>query len=293
MENTPGQPSVPRKDSDQDFEDIRQGMNDAENPSQDEADRRARIEYLRGLTGHTKPKRGRKLLTWLMILIVIAGLAVGVFWYVSRMADKKVQSRNQSKTNTTAKTEEPTSTQTKHYDSTGFNLGFDYPGNWKVSDEGNGKLLVSSPVSKIKTLSGTTDGQMIFMLQPKQTSLDGFKNGPGTATRVSEKVAYTKPTANQRAQTYMTFVSYAGSSTVGIDSIYVTGDLGYQKDQDVPEKDLIGGDPLVSIFFAKCPNGTCAADPTTTRTAVADSTWSDSNALAKAAKALLLSLTIN
>jgi len=294
MDPNSNTPQIPHKNSDQDFEAIRGSMAE-NNPSQEEADRRARIEYLRSLTGkQPKPKKPwwRKLLSILITLIIIAGLTAGVFWYFSRAADnKKNQPAKPQQTDTTA--EQPVATKTKHYDATSLGLGFDYPENWKVIDTNSSKIMVTSPVSKIKTLSGTTDGQVVFMVQSKQSTLPAFKNGNGTATRVSEKVAYAKPTQNQRAQTYMTFVSFPGASTAGIDSVFVTGDLGYQKDQAVPEKDLIGGDPSVSIFFAKCNGGTCAADPTTTRTTVADSSWTDSNPLVKAAKAVLLSLTIN
>lgn len=291
---TAATPVTPHKNTDQDFEDIRQDM--AASMSQDEADRKARIEYLRSLTGH-QPKKGgqgwKKLLKTLLIIIVIGGLAGGVFWYF----DKKAGSDNKKATNQSQETKKEADasqtpvTSTKHYDSTAFSLGFDYPENWKVT-EASGKITVTSPAGKFKTVSGTTDAQVVFTIQSKQSTLPGFKDGNGIAVRTSERVAYSKPTPNQRAQTYMTFVSNAGASTVGIDAIFVTGDLGYQKDQAVPQADIIQGDPLVSMFFAKCQDTACPTDPTSAKVTIADSAWVDSNALVKAAKATLTSLII-
>lgn len=295
MEKTPGNteaPRTPHKNADDDFEEVRQNM--AASMSQDDNERKARIEYLRSLTG-AKPKKSRwwvKLVKTVVIVIVVAALAGGVFWYFDKKAshDNKQSSANSSQKDTSSDTPQQQAA-TKHYDYAPLGLGFDYPENWKVT-EASGKVVVASPATKLKTSTGTTNAQIVFMIQSKQTSLPGFKNGNGLAVRTSEKVAYTKPTQNQRAQTYMTFVSNAGSATAGIDAIFITGDLGYQKDQAVPQADIIQGDPLVSFFFAKCEDTACAADPTTTKVTIADSAWADSNVLVKAAKTMFTSLTI-
>lgn len=291
----PSQSSEPSKRSDSDdFEAIRPGM-EAASPedAQNEADRRARIEYLRSLTGnHKKPKPWLKLLKVLVVLIVVAGLAGGVFWYFSKAGEKhqnQQQTAQKSSTDNSAATE---TVATKQYDSTNFNLSFSYPENWKVN-ESNGRIMVSSPAAAFKTSSGTAQAQIVFTIQGKQSTLPNFKTGNGLATRTSEKVAYAKPTPNQRAQTYLTFMSNAGTATGGLDVLFVTGDLGYQKDQDIPQKDIIQGDPLVSFYFAKCDNGNCPTDPSTAKVAIADSSWVETNALVKAAKAMLLSLSIN
>jgi hypothetical protein len=293
MEKTPGTPTLPRKDSDQDFEEIRQAMTTS--MSQDETERKARIEYLRSLTAGKQPQKGRfgvTLLKALAVLAAVAAVAGGVVWFFDkRTDDKQAAHAKTAQKETSNQTEQPQHVASKHYDSVAFALGFDYPENWKTS-EASGKLTVASPTAQFKTASGTTTAQIVFTIQTKQPSLPGFKSGNGIATRTSEKVAYLKPTPNQRAQTYMTFVSNAGASTVGIDSVFVTGDLGYQKDQAVPQADIIQGDPLVSIFFAKCEGSTCAADPSTAKVTIADSAWSDSNAQVKAVKAMLTSLTI-
>jgi hypothetical protein len=294
MEKTPGNteaPHAPHKNADDDFEEVRQNM--AASMSQDDSERKARIEYLRSLTG-AKPKKSRwwiKLLKILAVIIVVAALAGGVFWYFDKKANND---NNQPVVHNTSKDADSGASQQaaiKHYDYAPLGLGFDYPESWKVT-EASGKIVVASPATKLKTFTGTANAQIVFTIQSKQTSLPGFKSGNGLATRASEKVAYTKPTQNQRAQTYMTFVSNAGSATSGIDAIFITGDLGYQKDQAVPQADIVQGDPLVSFFFAKCEGTTCAADPTTARITIADSAWADNNSIVKAAKTMFTSLTI-
>jgi hypothetical protein len=296
----PDTPKPTGSANDQDFEAVRASMR--ENMSQEEADRQARIEYLRSLTGHHKtPKRHRHLIRLLKIVLTIAiigAFTAGVFWYFSKAGENsknkqanKGSSQQQSQGN---KQQDQPKSSTKHFDSANFSLGFDYPNDWKVTDKGDGKLTVASGVSSFKSPSGgTVKAQVVFMIQPKQNSLAAFASGDGLATRTSEILAYAKPTPNQRAQTYTTFVTNAGTANSGLNTVYVTGDLGYQKGQNVPQKDVLGGDPLVSIFFAKCNGSTCAADPTSAKTAIADSAWSDNNQLVKQVKALLSSLTIN
>jgi hypothetical protein len=106
----------------------------------------------------------------------------------------------------------------------------------------------------------------------------------------SDKVAYTKPTQNQRANTYLSYLQYAATTTNGaLDSIYITGDNGYKKGQDVPQADIIGVDPLVTISFVSCADTACASPKPLSITA---SSW-QASALAKTAKAMLQSLSFN
>jgi hypothetical protein len=46
-------------------------------------------------------------------------------------------------------------------------------------------------------------------------------------------------------------------NTEGLDAIYITGDLGYAKDQNVPEADIQKVDPIISIEFYLCPDSGC------------------------------------
>jgi len=277
-------PKPPRSNADKDFEDIRPEM------SLDEADRRARIEYLRSLTGHKKPKKRGWLKAVIAIVVIVLVLGAGAYyWFVMRKpAATKTTTTSQKAPDAATAQNVPT----KHYDSSTFNLGLDYPNTWKVTDAGDGKLTVASPSGTFKTANGTTDGQVIVTIQSKQNSLPAFKSGNAVAARDSEKIAYLKPTPNQRAQTYLTHMSYAGTAAGNLDGVYITGDLGYQKGQAVPQTDIVQGDPLVTVTFAKCDGTTCPTDPTTAKLTIPDTSWADSNALIKAATTILTSLTI-
>jgi hypothetical protein len=242
-----------------------------------------------------KPKHFfRSFLKFLLILIIIAAIVGGVIWFLGR--DKTA-----SKATTTAKTPTTatTSTQnssvtkitssTKHYDSSNYNLGFDYPADWTVNDQASAKLTATSPVLQLAGVNGVTfSGEIVFTIQNKQTSITAFAQNSAVASLESQKIAYKKPTPNQRAQTYVTFVDYDG--TVGfIDALYITGDNGYQVAQNVPVADVIQADPLVTISFLKCADTTCKAAPTAV--SILAKTWSDT-AVSTPLLNLLKSLTI-
>jgi hypothetical protein len=271
-------------------------MPDAETPRQPrklrpfespEVERQERIDYLKSITPAPKPKR-----TWLRIMLIVLGVlvvAAGAYFVITKALTKKDTPAASNDTAKTSKTQTAVVTKTKHFDSSSLGLGLDYPETWKAS-EANNKVTVISPAMQLKTASGTSkSGQAVVTIQPKQTTLDTFKKGNGLAALSSERVSYTKPSQTQRAQTYLSFVQYPTSTVSGIDAIYITGDNGYQKDQAVPQVDIVQVDPLVSVTFLAC-SGSCAGtgQPLT----VASSTWSDATAVAKMLRSLLTSLAI-
>jgi hypothetical protein len=137
--------------------------------------------------------------------------------------------------------------------------------------------------------AGSFSGQIVFSIQNKQTSVTQFAPGKAVAALESQKIAYKKPTANQRAQTYISFVNYSGAVT-SIDALYVAGDNGYQAAQSIPQADVVQADPLVTISFLKCADATCQAAGTATSIPTSD--WSDTS-LSTPLLNLLKSLTIN
>lgn len=266
--------------------------------SNDEADRRARIEYLRSLTVGQKPQRPwPKIIAIIILLSLIAGGTL--YWFVLRSpepSDTSQQKAASSQQQAAEKAKESEKITTKHYDSTAFNLGFDYPEDWKINNEAS-KLLVTSPAMKLKTPEGTASGQVVLAIQPKQTSLPAFKNGNAIATIPSEKITYLKPSPTQRAQTYLTPLTYASPAadtpSAGIDGIYITGDFGYQKGQVAPQVDIVRVDPLISFSFAKCNDQACpASQSVATPLTVAENSWNDKAPYVRAIKTILTSLTI-
>jgi hypothetical protein len=142
-------------------------------------------------------------------------------------------------------------------------LSFSYPETWGVLDDGSGKLTVTSPAIALKNGNGkTVQGRVVAMIRNKQPALDEFKKGNAVAALISEKLSYTKPTDSQRAQTYISFLNYASSTTNGIDGIYITGDNGYEKGQAIPQTDVIQTDPLITVGFVQCSDTNCSSGGT-------------------------------
>lgn len=207
------------------------------------------------LWGKLKP--GRKLGIGLAILILVAVLGGGAYWFVkSRQSDKPAET-TQTAQNSPAAAEKIT-TETKRFDSAHFKLSFDYPGNWLASEDNAEEISVLSNDLKLKGIDGKdVMGQIDFRIRAKGQKLQGLDGTNGAITVLdSEKIAYTSPTQSQRASTYISFVRYEQSSE-GLDAIYITGDTGYAKGQTVPIADIEKVDPVVSVEFYLCPDSGC------------------------------------
>ncbi|HSD56447.1 MAG TPA: hypothetical protein VLA92_04830, partial [Candidatus Saccharimonadales bacterium] len=235
-----------------------------------------------------------------LAVILAAGLAFGAYWMFMRK-----DNTNTKKTTTNTATnsdnshssdiEEDTAiaTETEHHTSSQFMLEFDYPKDWKVTDEaGSGKLTATSPGLMLKDASGKSyTGQVVFTVRNKQQALPEFDKGNAVAMRESTKINYTKPSQAQRAATYISFLRYASSVTEGaVDGVYITGDVGYQKDQAVPKADFTSVDPIISITFLKCTDENCSGEGTTA--AVQSKAW-DEAAFGKPLQSMLQSLIVN
>lgn len=198
-----------------------------------------------------KRHTGRVVLVVLIIIVALSG-AAAAYWFLARRGSKPPAQTAPAATGHASDTagQSAASAATKSYTSQNFNLSFSYPATWAVTDNGDGKLTAVSPATKLTDATGqTVSGKVIMTIQSKQTSLPAFKNGSAVAALESQKIAYAKPTASQRAQTYLSFLVYAGSAASGIDGIYITGNNGYQKGQTVPQSDVVQVDPLVTVSF--------------------------------------------
>jgi hypothetical protein len=235
-----------------------------------------------------KSKKGR----YFIILLVIVLVTAAAYWFLLRPKPAKAPAKSTSRqTSSSSSVPRESKVDTDHYDSSNFNLGFDYPKGWKVSDvSGSGKLTAASPALKIKdTNNQQVDGQIIITIRDKTQKLSEFDKSAATAVLNSEKITYTKPTQTQRGDTYVSFLSYAGSSSSGLDSIYITGDAGYQKDQDVPAVDISKIDPITNVTFLKCSDSKCSG--TGSPLTIATQNWQDSS-FSSPIKTMLQSLAI-
>jgi cytoskeletal protein RodZ len=246
-----------------------------------------RADYFRNIAPAPGLPKGRvKKRHWvraLLILLLLAAIAGGAYyWFVVRTNSKSATTTQQKQTQPTVT--KSTVKPTKHFDSANFSLGLDYPEDWTPVEDAT-KLTVTSPDISFTLSSGQkAQGKMVVTVRNKQTTLTEFAAGPGTAVLESEKIAYKKPTQNQRAQTYLTFVSYASDKANGLDAIYVAGDNGYQVGQAVPMTDVVQADPLINVTFV----GATA----TSAYSVAPASWKDP-AISDPVKTILQSLTIN
>ena len=230
-----------------------------------------------------KPKRlWLTVLKWIFLVLVIAALVGGgVYWFLAHHKSatppsKASQSSQQQSSNGGQPAGPPENT--KQYTSSNFNLSFNYPENWNVTDTGNGKLTVTSPAMQLKGADGQSQtGQVVMTIQNENTfDFSSFKPGSAVAVLDSQKLTYAKPTQTQRANTYISFLQYASTTTHGaLDSIFVTGDFGYQKDQTIPETDIQKVDPVITVTFWQCQNQTCSG--TLKSMNISSSQWNDSS----------------
>jgi hypothetical protein len=259
---------------------------DDQHPAEDEhlpppAPKRERV----GPQYHKNKAKLRRLIIYAAVLVIIAG-AGGGYWYFNRHKTAKTAKTTQTQQSASSTKIDK---NTQSYNSPNFYLGFNYPANWTVTDNGGGQMTITSPATHLKSTSGKeVTGQIILMLRSQGQALPEFNIGNTTAVLPSEKIAYTKPTQNQRANTYVSFLQYPSSSS-GLDGIYITGDYGYQTGQAIPKVDIAKVDPVISVIFTQCTSSDCSSKATPLT--ISASSWSDP-AFATPIKTMLESLSI-
>lgn len=226
----------------------------------------------------------------LVIVAALAGVGFGVYSYL-----KNHKSTPKTTTNATQQNQQKTAPQpapSKTYTSSGFGLTFKYPDGWNVNEPNTGGILTArSPATKLKTADGqTVNGQIVFTISGTTQPLNEFNAGAGLAVVTSQKITYTQPSSTQRGSTYLSFMKYASSTNKGIDGIYITGDFGYQVDQNVPKTDVAKVSPIIDMTFVKCASSTqCSGDGTPVTLAI--SQWNDTS-FSNSLKAMFESLNI-
>lgn len=243
-------------------------------------------EYVSNLAPIQKQRQhSKRIRIILLIVVVLAAIGGGVFWFLSRDKSQPVQQPAQTQqTPQASQTEVPV----KEYESSAFGLSFSHPETWQVDDSKTGLLTLTSPVGGIKDESGTeVQGRVVLTFQTGVDKVPGYGTTNPVAALKSQKLTYAKPSQSQRKQTYLSFVNFNG--TDGIDSIYVTGDAGYQQGQAVPQVDVKKVDPTIRIVAEKCEGEVCGGDAGTI--SMQASEW-QSNPLLVQAEKLLTSLRV-
>jgi hypothetical protein len=231
----------------------------------------------------------------LIIFILLAGATYGAYWYGNNAAEKNRKQSTAQKAETaqpkkqTATTQPAKAVPTKHYDSAGYSIGVDYPEDWTVTDNTT-KLTIVSPTQSLEAATGSmVNGHVVVTVQNQQTSIPGYPEGGAIEVLESQKISYKQPTPVQRAQTYVSYLSFG--KTNALNAMYVTGDFGYTKDQAVPMGDVVKANPLISITFQSCTSDDCATGTPTMLVLPADK-WA-ATAYAKQITALLQSITLD
>ncbi len=270
----------------------------AEQKARDEkeaADRQERIEELRkeSLAPTTKKKgfwRGfGRFMAWMLLIVILTVGGGFAGWYFLLRPKTPVKEADTGTSQQTVAPAADATTSTKHYESPNFGLQLDYPQDWIVTDNST-KLTIVSPAMQLKSVTGSKQtGQVTLTIQNKQASSPAFKAGNAIAVRESEKIAYTKPSQTQRANSYLSFLGYADSSAKGLDGVYVTGDNGYQIDQAIPQVDIAKADPSIIVTFSSCSDSKCATAGKALT--LSGKVWDDT-AFAKPIKSMLQSLIV-
>ncbi|HSW74497.1 MAG TPA: hypothetical protein VLG16_01360 [Candidatus Saccharimonadales bacterium] len=232
---------------------------------------------------------------WLFAILIILIVAAGAYWFMNRPKTKAPASASTQNTKSQSQASKPLiSATTKTYNSNQFaGVSFNYPADWKVTEtDGSGVLTAVSPAVNLKTASGQTEPvALVYKIRAKQQTLPELSKGSAIAVLESQKISYANPSQSQRAQTYISFLQYAGTTTVtGLDGIYITGDNGYQAQQAAPQTDFASLDPLISVTFVKCAAGSTSCVPTSPAVTLATGDWNNpqlSNPIEKMLESLI------
>lgn len=207
-------------------------------------------------------------------VVILVAAAAGSYWLGNHQARQKeppaviATKRSGSQTKQSTRQTQTAITPTKNYSSTNYGLSFDYPKTWTVSDT-TAKLTITSPPTQLTTADGNKSSvQVVVTMQNPQAAIPGFPANGAVASLASDHVTYKQPSTVQRAQTYVSYLSY--STANGLDALYVTGDNGYQQGQQVPLTDVTKGNPLIGVSFNACPDENCT---TPKATALSANAW--------------------
>ncbi len=222
---------------------------------------------------------------WIWLLVVVFILIVGAVGLLVYAGHKtaKVTTKQLAKTPTQQVTiaphqsvaaNPPVNIPSSSHSSQTFGMTFNYPSSWNVVDSGNAGTTVTSPVMSLTAANGQQVEGQVVMNVAKQGVLPPAFTATSVAVLTSQIVNYTSPSPTQAADTYISFVQYPTTTTVGgLDGIYITGNYGYQKDQNIPSSDVAKVDPLIYFNFYSCSSSACpvsARQPLT----IASSSWS-------------------
>lgn len=241
-------------------------------------------QYVNGLQPIREKRKRKKRARWLLVI----GLAAAAGYFVFAGSNNK--SAQQSEQNDTEQSQQDpgASSELQEYVSSDRSIRFSYPGNWQVNDSDPDAITVESPIVKLTDLSGNReDAKVVVSFLRTGTEVPGFDADGAIAVKDSEILAYSSPTQNQRAETYL---SFGGFGSRALHAVFVTGDSGYQVEQLIPQSDVVRGDPVIAVLFYACQEATCETSASNIY-AIDPGEWSANETL-QDAYSLLVSLEV-
>ena len=199
----------------------------------------------------------------------------------------------------------PSQPTTIHYKSTGLNLEFDYPVDWRVSSStDNTSVSLTSGLVSFTDYEGIKQSGKINMsiaaksVTPSQFSsfaANAYLTGSELVTGDSIQITYSNPSAVQRKQTNLTYVrdsNFYDKDQRAIDAtaanlLMVTGKLAYKQGQTIGSQNYNGVDPQIATSIDQCHSNCQGPDAA----ALTPATW-DSNPDLKIIKTIIASIRI-
>jgi hypothetical protein len=245
-------------------------------------------QYVNDIHSLQAQKKRKRIVAIIIVIVLLVAAVFGSMKIIKLAMSDPKETDQQTNQQPEQPTSSPISTETENHSSSQFFLNFDYPNDWEVNDDRvAGLLTVTSPQMDMPGPSGAMSGKVVFQIRAKTSKLPEFEDGNALAVTDSEKIKYTRPSQAQRGETYLSFLSYAGSASSGlIDGVFVTGDFGYKKDQAIPKVDIQKIDPIINVSFLAC-DGTCEL-----AAAIPPSAWQQAD-FGQQIKKMIQSLHIN
>lgn len=255
---------------------------DFESASQSTAD------FIKNIGPIKEAKRKRRLRRRILLVIIIiaalGGAAYGVYWYMNR----PVEESNTNQTSEPDREAAPEPETLEEFSSSALGFKLEYPADWTVDESVTDQVNLVSPVVQLPDPGGTDiDAKVVITVRKNDGTLPNFEGTTAQAARDSLKFTYQSPSQNQRAETYLSFLSLTDNT---LDIIYITGDKGYKKGANVTKEDILTVQPTISLHFYACSDDACDIASSET-VGISVDAWDDSEVLQAAFK-ILKSLNI-
>ncbi|HTE57571.1 MAG TPA: hypothetical protein VK694_02420 [Verrucomicrobiae bacterium] len=212
-------------------------------------------DYIHNLEPVKAQKKKRKIKGIIFIaLVVLVAIGAAMYFLVLRRQSTPSQGSGQPSAPQQQPVESVDEELSEHLVSQDIQMSIDHPKTWQKDDATQGQLTLQSPAAQITTSDGSKkSGKVLITIVTAGSTVPKFANPTGKAVVDSQKIAYAQPSQSQRKETYLSFAGFDGST--GVDAVYITGDAGYKKGQDIPKTDVAKSEPIIGVSFVKCDGG--------------------------------------